>query len=320
MNPNTYRSAGVDIGKGDAFTDFIKRFPSPAVSTSIGGFSGAVEFDAQKYRHPLLLSTTDGVGTKLIVAQRLGRFDTVGIDLVAMSVNDLAVCGAAPLSFLDYIAVGKIDENVLHEIIRGVIRGCEIAGCTLAGGETAELPDMYRPGEFDLAGFCTGIVDRESLLPRTTQMAEGDAIVGLPSSGIHSNGLSLARKVIRDEDAASWNALLEPTRIYVSELERLFPTGAVLGAAHITGGGLHDNFVRVIPHDLTPRFTWNWPVPEIFGTIQKSGSIETSEMRAVFNMGIGIAMVVQRSRVQDFLKFAADAEIGVLEIGELVRG
>jgi phosphoribosylformylglycinamidine cyclo-ligase len=203
-----YKEAGVDIEKGDRFTDFIKNFGSHAILKGIGGFSGGIELDLKKFRRPVLLSTTDGVGTKLLVAKKCKTYTTIGIDLVAMCVNDLIMCGAEPLIFLDYIACGKIHEKVLQDIMKGIIRGCEIAHLKLAGGETAEMPDMYNTDDVDLAGFAVGIGEKEELLPKINLIREGDIIFGLPSSGIHSNGFSLARKVIPEGEKRLWEELL----------------------------------------------------------------------------------------------------------------
>jgi phosphoribosylformylglycinamidine cyclo-ligase len=310
-----YTSAGVDIEGGDRFARFIASIKSKAVSSGIGGFSGGIEFDPSRYKKPLLMSTTDGVGTKLLVAQKFKTFDTIGIDLVAMSVNDLAVCGVQPLSFLDYIALGRLDDELLHNIIKGIVAGCEMAGCVLVGGETAEMPDLYHGGDFDLAGFCVGIGEKDTMLPRMDAMAAGDILYAIPSSGIHSNGLSLARKAIPESE---WKALLVPTRIYVRELMKLAESGTIAAAAHITGGGLEGNLVRVLAPGLAPRFSWDWKMPEIFPKIAESGGIAAQEMRKVFNMGVGIALVVPRKKEKEFL--AAATEMAVFPIGELSRG
>ncbi|HON88371.1 MAG TPA: phosphoribosylformylglycinamidine cyclo-ligase [Spirochaetia bacterium] len=319
----TYRDSGVDIEKGDAFADFIKNFKSPAVGGGIGGFAGGIPLqNLAQYKDPLLLSTTDGVGTKLLVAKKLNKWDTIGIDLVAMNVNDLIVCGCKPLTFLDYIATGSVaaNEKKLQTIISGIIRGCEIADCLLTGGETAEMPDIYASDEVDLAGFCVGIVDRSHLLPHLDTMQAGDVILGIPSSGVHSNGYSLARKCIPETDTAGWEELLIPTRIYVKELLTLFETNAVLAAAHITGSGLEANFERVIPKQLKGNFTWDWPRPSIFEKIQTYGEVPEAEMRRVFNLGIGIAFVVHADQADDVIAYAANHNIEVLKIGTLVHG
>ena len=245
----------------------------------------------------------------------------MGIDLVAMSVNDLIVCGAAPQTFLDYIACGKIHEEVLHQIIKGVVDGCEQAECTLAGGETAEMPDVYGSDDFDLAGFAVGIVDRDKMLPRKKNIKKGDIILGLPSAGIHSNGLSLARKVIDKKDKAGRRELLKPTKIYVKELKKLIAKDNIEAAAHITGGGLTGNLIRTLPKTVKPVFdTTAWEVPEIFKKIQKNGGIDPVEMERVFNMGIGIAMVVKKNNVDDVLSFAKRSKIAIRVIGEIVNG
>ncbi len=316
----TYASSGVDIDRGDRFAEFIKNIRSKAVSGEIGGFAGGIEIDATAYKKPVLLSTTDGVGTKLLVAQKLKKFDTIGIDLVAMNVNDLIVCGAKPLTFLDYVACGLIDESVLHPIIQGIVKGCELAECTLTGGETAEMPDLYKDGDFDLAGFCVGLVEKEDMLPKTGAMKAGDIIIGIPSSGIHSNGLSLARKAVPETDEKAYAELLVPTLIYVRELLTLIATGEVLGAAHITGGGLVGNFVRVIPQHLAPRFSYDWEVPWIFDAIQKYGSVDMAEMRRVFNMGIGIALVARKEGADKVMETGKLHGIPLRFIGELIRG
>ena len=321
MSVKSYEEAGVSIDKGDKFASFIGSLKSKAVSRSIGGFAGGIAIDTKKYKNPIMLSTTDGVGTKLMIAQELGIYDTVGIDLVAMSVNDLIVCGAAPQTFLDYIACGKIHEEVLHQIIKGVVDGCEQAECTLAGGETAEMPDVYGSDDFDLAGFAVGIVDRDKMLPRKKNIRKGDIILGLPSAGIHSNGLSLARKVIDKKDKAGRRELLKPTKIYVKELKKLIAKDNIEAAAHITGGGLTGNLIRTLPKTVKPVFdTSAWEVPEIFKKIQRNGGIDPVEMERVFNMGIGIAMVVKKNNVDDVLSFAKRSKIAIRVIGEIVNG
>jgi len=313
----SYRDAGVDIDKGDRFVDFIKRIRSPAVDPAIGGFSAAIDVEALGLRHPVLLTTTDGVGTKILVAQRLGRFDTVGIDLVATCANDLVVCGARPVQFLDYIACGRIQENRLQALMRGIVRGCELAGCRLGGGETAEMPDVYGPDEFDLAGFGVGAVEKEQLLPRRADIRAGDLILGIASSGIHSNGLSLARKVLPESE---WDLLLEPTRIYAAEMAALCATGDILAAAHISGGGLAGNLVRVVPDQLRMAFSWDWPVPQVFRRIQQLGGVSDGEMRSVFNLGVGIALVVHPDRATALDAAARRAGFTLLRIGTLERG
>jgi phosphoribosylformylglycinamidine cyclo-ligase len=315
-----YENAGVSRKKGDDFADFIKNFPSKAVSGGIGGFAGGIPIDPSKYRKPILMSTTDGVGTKLLVAKKLEKYDTVGIDLVAMNVNDLIVAGCEPLSFLDYIACGKLRDEVLHEVVKGIVAGCEEAECVLTGGETAEMPGMYAEDDIDLAGFALGLVDEKDVLPKLGRIEAGDSVIGLPSSGIHSNGFSLARKVVDEDDIDTWKELLSPTRIYVREMKKLISSGKVRAAAHITGSGLMENFVRVIPKSLKPLFSWDWNIPGIFGKLQESGKIATEEMRKVFNMGIGMAIVVKRREEEAFLDFAKRSGIAAFKAGELARG
>lgn len=314
----SYADAGVDIEKGDRFANFIGSIQSKAVSKGIGGFAGGVEIDTERFKKPVLLSTTDGVGTKLLVGQKLNKLDTLGIDLVAMCVNDLIVCGAEPMVFLDYIACGGINEELLQEVMKGIVTGCEQAECTLSGGETAEMPDLYGKDDFDLAGFSVGIVDKEQMLPAADAIKPGDPVYGLPSVGIHSNGLSLARKVLKDSD--HFPSLLTPTKIYVKELKQIFTTGAVSGAAHITGGGLHANLQRVLPEGITSKLTWDWDIPEIFTQIQNTGSVDQQEMRKVFNMGIGIAMTVRPENSGDLETFCETNGINLVKIGELISG
>jgi phosphoribosylformylglycinamidine cyclo-ligase len=315
MPPRSYREAGVDVDRADRLVDFIKGLKSRAISAQIGGFSGAVPLSLRGLKDPLLLTTCDGVGTKLLVARHLGRYDTVGIDLVAMCVNDLAVCGADPVSFQDYIACGRLDEAILEPVLRGVAAGCEQADCLLAGGETAELPDMYAAGDIDLAGFCAGVVDRSALLPRLPEIREGDAVLAIPSTGIHSNGFSLARKVL-DPDT-EWAELLTPTRIYVRELRELRATGALLAAAHITGSGLEGNVPRVIPAGLFADLDYRWPVPEVFGRIQRKARISDEEMRRVFNLGLGIVLVTHAASVARMHRAAEAAGFALLEVGRI---
>jgi phosphoribosylformylglycinamidine cyclo-ligase len=313
----TYREAGVDIERGDRFVDFIKSIRSKAVDGGIGGFSSALPIDALGLRSPVLMTTTDGTGTKLLVARKLGRYDTIGIDLVAMNVNDLVVCGARPVVFLDYIACGSIDETRMHDVMRGIVKGCEIAGCSLGGGETAEMPDLYGPDDMDLAGFAVGFAEKDGVLPRKAEIRAGDLILGLASSGIHSNGLSLARKIVPESDAATWGEMLTPTLIYVREMLALLATGKLLAAAHITGGGLYGNLRRVIPDALQPRFDFAWKVPRIFHTIQSLGGVSDEEMRRVFNLGIGIAMIARPGDLDALHEAGRSVGAEVLRIGEL---
>jgi phosphoribosylformylglycinamidine cyclo-ligase len=313
----SYRDAGVDMDKGDRFVDFIKAIRSPAIDPGIGGFSAAIDIGSLGMRNPVLLTTTDGVGTKILVAQRLGKLDTVGIDLVAMCVNDLVVCGARPVQFLDYIACGRLQEERLQALMKGIVRGCELAGCRLGGGETAEMPDVYGPDEFDLAGFAVGAAEKDGLLPRLADIRAGDVLLGIASSGIHSNGLSLARKALPERE---WGLLLEPTRIYAPEMAALCATGHVLAAAHVTGSGLYGNLERVVPEGLGIDFTFDWAVPEVFRRVQEAGGVSDAEMRAVFNLGIGIALVAHPDRAGALDAAARGAGFTLLRIGKLERG
>jgi phosphoribosylformylglycinamidine cyclo-ligase len=313
----SYSEAGVDIERGDRFVDFIKSIRSRAVDPGIGGFSSALPLGSLGFRNPVLMTTTDGTGTKLLVAKKLGKYDTIGIDLVAMNVNDLVVCGARPIVFLDYIACGRIDETRMHDLMRGIVRGCELAGCSLGGGETAEMPDLYAIDDFDLAGFAVGIAEKDAVLPRKSEIRKGDLVLGLPSSGIHSNGLSLARKLIPESDVRAWADMLIPTRIYAPEMKALTGTGKVLAAAHITGGGLFGNLRRVIPEALAPRLAFDWPVPPIFARIQSSGGVPDAEMRSVFNLGIGIALVAHPADRPLLRERAKEAGTDLLNMGVL---
>jgi phosphoribosylformylglycinamidine cyclo-ligase len=324
MMAKRYADAGVDIDAGDGFAAFIRSIDSPAVTGSLpflsGGFAGGFEVDTTAFRRPVVLTTTDGVGTKLIVARNLGKYDTVGIDLVAMCVNDLVVHGARPVQFLDYIACASIDRSVLDQVIHGIVRGCEIAGCSLSGGETAELPGLYEPGAIDLAGFAVGIAERDAMLPREGADFRNALVYGLPSSGIHSNGLSLARSVIPPEDTSNYRELLTPTRIYVDEVLSLCDARLICAAAHITGGGLSGNLGRVIPKGTQLSLDWSWEEPAIFAAIRRAGDIEVREMRRVFNLGIGMALVVERERRTDFEALCRERAIAAVPIGTVTGG
>jgi phosphoribosylformylglycinamidine cyclo-ligase len=295
----SYRDSGVDIDAGDALVEAIKPFAKrtlrPEVLGGIGGFGALCEIP-KKYKHPVLVSGTDGVGTKLKLAFAQNRHDTIGIDLVAMSVNDVLVQGAEPLFFLDYFACGKLDKPLAERVIKGIAAGCEQAGCSLIGGETAEMPGMYPEGEYDLAGFCVGVVEKERIIDGRA-IAPGDALLGIASSGAHSNGFSLIRKII--ERAKPPFDLLEPTRIYVKPVLKLLETGAVKGLAHITGGGLIGNVPRILPAGTRAVIHRNaWPRPEVFKWLQQAGSVAEEEMFRTFNCGIGMAIVLPRDEVQ----------------------
>jgi phosphoribosylformylglycinamidine cyclo-ligase len=304
----SYRDAGVDIDAGDRLVERIKPFAArtrrDGVLAGIGGFGALFEL-SQKYRQPVLVSGTDGVGTKLKLAFELGFHDTVGIDLVAMSVNDVLVQGAEPLFFLDYFACGKLDVEVAARVIQGIAAGCELAGCALIGGETAEMPGMYPPGEYDLAGFAVGVVEKDRIIDGRSIRA-GDVVLGLASSGPHSNGYSLIRKIIssRNIDLAAefhgqplGHALMAPTRIYVRSVLPLLGSVAIKGMAHITGGGLTENVPRILPDDLTAALRRSaCTLPPIFTWLKQAGNVEDSEMYRTFNCGIGMVLITSPER------------------------
>ena len=324
-DPLTYRNAGVDIAAGDALVEAIKPFAKrtmrPEVLAGLGGFGALCAIPA-KYKEPILVSGTDGVGTKLKLAFLLNRHGTVGIDLVAMSVNDVLVQGAEPLFFLDYFACGKLDTNVATNVIRGIAKGCEEAGCALIGGETAEMPGMYPEGEYDLAGFCVGVVEKERIIDGTTIQA-GDVLLGLASSGPHSNGFSLIRRILGDAKPNSGlaDSLMEPTRIYVKPVLKLLAAVKVKGLAHITGGGLVGNVPRMLPQGMRAVLRKKmWPRPELFSLLQKDGNIAEAEMHRVFNCGIGMVIAVAREQVPAALMMLKREgelayEIGFVEAG-----
>ncbi len=313
--PLTYREAGVDIDAADAFVAKLARLAGTTHTENVldarGGFAGLYRLAPPESAHDTgeaLVACTDGVGTKVRLAFALNKHDTIGVDLVAMNANDALVCGARPLFFLDYIACGKLEENVLLEVVRGIAEGCKLAGCALIGGETAEMPDSYPPGEYDLAGFLVGIVALERMLDGS-RVREGDVLLGLASNGLHSNGYSLARRALLERakleltahvdelDATLGEVLLAPTRIYVPAVRRVLEgphAEAVHAMAHITGGGIPGNLPRVIPPSLEAQLNWqSWPVPRIFELVARAGGVEPEEMRRTFNMGIGYVLVVE---------------------------
>ncbi|HEY6967200.1 MAG TPA: phosphoribosylformylglycinamidine cyclo-ligase [Burkholderiales bacterium] len=321
----SYREAGVDMDAGDALVEAIKPFAKRTmraeVLAGLGGF-GALCAIPKKYKEPILVSGTDGVGTKLKLAFMLNRHGTVGIDLVAMSVNDVLVQGAEPLFFLDYFACGKLDKGVAVQVIKGIAEGCEQAGCALIGGETAEMPGMYPEGEYDLAGFCVGVVDKDKIIDGSTIKA-GDVLLGLASSGAHSNGYSLIRRVVGDDKPSGdlSDTLMEPTRIYVKPVLKLMAAVQVKGLAHITGGGLVGNVPRMLPQGMRAVLRKKmWPRPQIFGWVQKNGNVTEDEMHRVFNCGIGMVICVAREHVAAatmLLKREGELayEIGFVEAG-----
>ncbi len=312
---STYKDSGVDIDKANDFVErikpLIKTTARKEVISGIGGFGGLFRFDYSKFKSPILVSSTDGVGTKLKIAHLMDKHDTIGIDLVAMSVNDVVVQGAEPLFFLDYLATGKIEVEKSVKIVEGVVAGCKQAGCTLIGGETAEMPGFYKDGEYDLAGFCVGVVDSEKLIDGST-ISVNDRIIGVASSGLHSNGFSLARKILLDDaklqvtDRVSGLAktigeeLLEPTRIYVKPILNLLKNFNVKGLVHITGGGFYDNIPRIIPQSCRCIISGNsWEIPPIFQVMKEIGKVDEKEMFRVFNMGIGMMIVVPEKESEE---------------------
>ena len=315
--PLSYRDAGVDIDEGDALVEAIKplarRTLRPEVLAGIGGFGALCEIPS-RYRQPVLVSGTDGVGTKLKLAFELARHDTVGIDLVAMSVNDVLVQGAEPLFFLDYFACGKLDRRVATEVVKGIARGCELGGCSLIGGETAEMPGMYPQGEYDLAGFCVGVVEKDRIIDGRS-IAPGDAILGLASSGPHSNGYSLIRRIVQRAGPAPFD-LLEPTRIYVKPILQLIESLPVKGLAHVTGGGLVGNVPRVFPAGTKAVIDKRaWPRPPVFQWLQQAGNVAEDEMWRVFNCGIGMVVVVAAAHAKAAADHLRKAGETVYEIG-----
>ncbi len=313
-----YKDTGVDIDKANLFVEKIKPIIKTAsrreVVGGIGSFGGLFHLDTQKFKDPILVSATDGVGTKLKVARMMDKHDTVGIDLVAMSANDVVVQGAEPLFFLDYIATGKIDLEKSVKIVEGVTKGCIEAGCALIGGETAEMPECYNDNEYDLAGFCVGIVNADKLIDGS-EISVGDRIIGLASNGIHSNGFSLARKVLFERgkltiddkapglDNSIGTELLRPTKIYVKPILNLIKNFNIKGAAHITGGGFIDNIPRVLPNPCQAIITrGSWDIPPIFDVIKDRGNINEMEMLKVFNMGIGMMIVVSDRDLKEVLE------------------
>lgn len=305
MKNSNYEAAGVSIDRGNELVANIKSLAQatqrPGVLGELGGFGALFDLSATNYRRPVLVSGADGAGTKIKLAIELGRHDTIGIDLVAMCVNDILVLGAEPLFFLDYFACSRLEVATASAVVKGIARGCELAGCALAGGETAEMPGLYRDGDYDLAGFCVGIVEKQEIITGE-QAREGDALIALPSSGPHANGYSLVRKILADSrtpltDTLDGNPLsdllLEPTRIYRKDMAALLPEVRLKAAAHITGGGMTDNVPRIIPAHLRAEIepgSWRWP--GIFHWLQATGKVGTKEMYRTFNCGVGMVLVV----------------------------
>ena len=336
MENMTYSQAGVDITNGNKAVDMIKPIVKstfrPEVVTDLGGFGGLFALNKDKYEEPILISGTDGVGTKLKVAFDTGVHNTIGIDAVAMCVNDVLVNGAEPLFFLDYLAVGKLEPEQVAQVVEGVAEGCRQAGCALIGGETAEMPGFYTPGEYDVAGFTVGIVDKKKMIDGST-IKEGDVVLGLPSSGLHSNGYSLARKVMfekagyKPEDKVELlgttvgEAMLKPTRIYVKTVLGMLEKAEVKGMAHITGGGFLENIPRVLPDDVDVIIEeGSWPVPPIFSLIESIGNIEKNEMYRTFNMGIGYVIITDQANAMKICDYMSEIKEEVYLIGMVVSG
>ncbi len=326
----TYRDAGVDIDAGNALVERIKPIVAATrraeVMSGIGGFGGLFALPPGRYREPVLVSGTDGVGTKLKLAQQLGRHDTIGIDLVAMCVNDVLVQGAEPLFFLDYFACGKLDVDIATDVVRGIAAGCSQAGAALIGGETAEMPDMYADGDYDLAGFCVGVVERDEIIDGSA-IAAGDALIGIASSGPHSNGYSLIRKVLElagdpqiDGIAASAH-LLEPTRIYARPLLQLMGELTIKGLAHITGGGITENLPRILGKTVHARIdTSSWEQGPVFDWLAEAGNIAVDEMRRTFNCGVGMIVVVDPADKNTAVDLLAEAGESAWEMGCIAEG
>ncbi len=333
-NGLTYRDAGVDIDEGERLVELIKPAAKstarPGAEAGLGGFAAIFDPKAAGFTDPIFLATTDGVGTKLKIAIESGRHECVGIDLVAMCVNDLSAQGAEPLMFLDYYATAKLDADQAAIVVRGIAEGCRQAGCALAGGETAEMPGMYAKGDYDLAGFAVGAAERGTLLPRMDEMRAGDTLIAIASSGPHSNGYSLVRKVVEHAGLA-WEApapfehgkslaeaLLTPTRIYARALKPLFDAKLVKGAAHITGGGLIENTPRALPDRLAANFDWNaWARPAVFEWLQSTGGVPESEMRRTFNLGVGMVLIADAARAAEVIAHLNAAGERAFVIGDL---
>ena len=333
-NGLTYAQAGVDIDAGNALIEKIKPLAKatrrPGADAALGGFGALFDLKAAGYADPLLVSTTDGVGTKLKVAIETGMHDTVGIDLVAMCVNDLLAQGAEPLLFLDYFATGKLDVDEAARVVGGIAEGCRQAGCALVGGETAEMPGMYREGDYDLAGFSVGAVERGAVLPRLGDQQVGDLIIGLGSSGPHSNGYSLVRRIV-ERSGLAWGdpapfapgvtlaeALMAPTRIYIKSVLPQIKAGRIKGCAHITGGGLIENPPRCVADGLEARFDWNaWPLPPVFAWMQAVGGVADHELRRTFNCGVGLILIVAPQDAPETLEALLAAGEEAFVCGEL---
>ena len=329
--PITYRDAGVDIERAEKSISNLKnaiaRTHNNQVLKNIGAFGGFYELPLNQYNKPVLISSTDGVGTKLLVAMMMNKHDTVGQDLVNHCINDIAVCGAHPLFFLDYFGCGKLASSVFQQIITGFVTACEAAGVPLIGGETAEMPDLYSPGEYDLAGTIVGIVEKDHILDGH-DIQEGNSLIGVSANGLHTNGYSLARRVLFSEYKPNdfveelgntvGNELLKIHPNYYPPIKDLTQNFPVKGIAHITGGGLFKNTIRVIPDGLEPQFDWqSWPVLPIFNLIQKLGNVPQNDMRQTFNMGIGLVLILEKKYVSELLSYANKFQYDFFQIGKV---
>ena len=325
MSKLTYKDSGVDISKGNELVEKIKPIAkSTAISgvlSGLGGFGAGFELPTG-YKKPVLISGTDGVGTKLKVAEMLNKHDTIGIDLVAMCVNDLIVAGAKPLFFLDYYATSKLNNNIAIDVIQGIADGCKLANCALIGGETAEMPGMYQGEEYDLAGFCVGIVEKDKIIDGSN-VVSGDSIIALGSSGPHSNGYSLIRKVLtlKSPTTKQLEELLEPTKIYVESILKLLELVEVKAISHITGGGLLENIPRVLPNNVDAEInTKSWKIPNIFNFLQNAGNIDDKEMFRVLNCGVGMVVVVDDKNTDLVIKSLKNSGENAWKIGTIVSG
>ena len=325
MSSLTYKDSGVDITKGNQLIEKIKPIAKSTlrqgVLAGLGGFGAMFEIPIDRYKNPVLISGTDGVGTKLMVAEMLNKHDTIGIDLVAMCVNDLIVQGAEPLFFLDYYATGSLNEEVATSVISGIGEGCIQSGCALIGGETAEMPGMYKGEEYDLAGFCVGIVEKNKIIDGS-KVSAGDQLIALGSSGPHSNGYSLIRKVLEKSKPSSsqLNSLIEPTKIYVKSILSLIQNLPVHAISHITGGGLLENIPRVLPKHLAANLDQNsWELPQIFKWLQAEGNIDTMEMYRVLNCGVGMVVIVPKALSGEAIKILKSCGENAWLIGEVIN-
>ncbi len=322
MKRITYKKSGVDITSASIFKSklkpLVRKSFRPEVLKDIGGFGSFFRLAKTKYKDPILVSSADGVGTKLKIASLVNKHDTIGIDAVGMNVNDILCTGAEPLFFLDYIAFGKLKESVLIDIVKGINDGCVESNCSLIGGETAQMPDMYKAGEYDVAGFCVGIIDRSKIIDGS-KIKVGDIIIGLESNGIHSNGYSLVRKALSASELKRMSReLLKPTRIYVKPVLALLKKYSVNGIAHITGGAFYDKIARILPSNVNAKiYKHSWPVPEVFKLIQNKGNIEDKEMYHTLNMGIGMVLIIDPKNVKSIMSHLS---IKSWVIGEVIKG